>query len=87
MQKNFSKLNSGAAKLAAIKDQIRIRVIGFGWKDLHHPWSKNGVDYTPEELLHHLIDSIIPQQKHRLLTNESSFTKEDEAVGNKNFRH
>ena len=64
-KKYFSKLNSRAAKLEAVKDQIRIRVIGFGWKDLHHPWSKNAVDYTPEELLNHLINNIIPQQKHR----------------------
>ena len=61
----FKKLNSHAAKLEAVKDQIRIRVIGFGWKDLHHPWSKNGVDYTPDQLLSHLIDRIIPQQNKR----------------------
>jgi hypothetical protein len=61
----FKKLNSRAAKLEAVKDQIRIRVIGFGWKDLHHPWSKNGVDYTPDQLLSHLIDRIIPQQNKR----------------------
>ena len=52
-------------QLEAVKDRIQIRVIGFGWKDLHHPWSKNGADYTPEELLNHIINNIIPQQKHR----------------------
>jgi hypothetical protein len=40
------------------KEQIRINVLGFGWKDLHHPWSKDGVDYSPEEL-------IIPEQSSR----------------------
>ena len=64
-KKYFSKLNSRAAKLEAVKDQIRIRVIGFGWKDLHHRWSKNGADYTPEELLNDYINNILPQQKHR----------------------
>jgi hypothetical protein len=61
----YKKLNSRAAKLEAVKEQIRIRVIGFGWKDLHHPWSKNGVDYTPDQLLSHLTDNIIPQQYKR----------------------
>ena len=48
-----------------MKEQIRIRVIGFGWKDLHHPWSRDGRDYSPEELLTHLVDTIIPEQSSR----------------------
>jgi hypothetical protein len=63
-KKSFSKLNSHTAKLEAVKDQIGIRVIGFGRKDVHHPWSKNGVDCTAKELLNHLINNIISQQKH-----------------------
>ena len=46
----------------AIKEQIRIRVVGFGWKDLSHPWSKDGREYTPEELKLHLVTIIIPEQ-------------------------
>ena len=44
---------------------IRIRVIGFGWKDLSHPWSKNGKEYSPDELLEHLVETIIPEQQKR----------------------
>ena len=61
----FGKIQSKTAKLDAVKEQIRIRVLGFGWKDLHHPWSKDCVDYSPEELLAHLVDTIIPQQRSR----------------------
>ena len=69
---SFKKLNSFAVKLETVNDRIQIQVIGFGWKDLHHPWSKNGVDYTPDQLLSHLIDRIIPQQNKRGV--DSSFT-------------
>ena len=48
-----------------MKTQIRIRTVGFGWKDLHHPWSRNGKHYSPEELLEHLITVMIPEQKKR----------------------
>jgi hypothetical protein len=40
-------------------------VIGFGWNNLHHLWSKNGVHYSPADLLKHLINNIIPQQNTR----------------------
>ena len=33
----FRKIVSTTQKLEAIKDQIKMRVIGLGWKDLHHP--------------------------------------------------
>jgi len=54
-------LVSKTAKLEVVKFQIRICVIGFGWKDLHHPWSEQGVDFLPEQL--RLCDVIIPEQK------------------------
>jgi len=66
-QTHFKKLTSVTAKREAVKDQIRIRVLGFGWDDLHHPWSKDGVAYTPEQLLGHLINKIIPEQKKRTI--------------------
>ena len=43
--KKFDKLKSEAVQREAVKEQIRIRVIGLGWKDLRHAWSKNGVAY------------------------------------------
>ena len=33
----FRKIVLTTQKLEAIKDQIKMRVIGLGWKDLHHP--------------------------------------------------
>ena len=48
------------AGMEAVKDQIRNRVVGFGWKDLHHPWSKDGYEYTAEELFEHLLTKIVP---------------------------
>ena len=65
VQKEFSKLESKTARLEATKEQIRMRVIGFGWNNLHHAWSKDVCEYTPEELQDHLIKEIIPQQQKR----------------------
>ena len=47
-RREFGKLASKTAKLNTVKEQIRIRVLGFGWDDLHHAWSEGGVDFTPE---------------------------------------
>jgi hypothetical protein len=44
-----------------------IRTVGFGWKNLHHPWSKSGTDYSPEFLRDYIIKTILPEQdKHRI---------------------
>ena len=59
----FSKLTSKTAQKEAVKEQTQIRVIGFGWKYLHHPWSKSDKDYSPEHVRDYLIKSIIPEQK------------------------
>ena len=64
-KKRVAKLSSYSARLEAAKEKIRIRVLGFGWDDLHHVWSKDGYSYTPEELRDYLINIIIPQQKKR----------------------
>jgi hypothetical protein len=58
----YSKLTSIKSQNEVVKEKIRIRVIGFGWDDLHHPWSKGGVDYLPEQLKDHLINKIILEQ-------------------------
>jgi hypothetical protein len=68
-RKQFSKLTSITAKKKAVKEQIKVRVVGFGWKDLHHAWSKQGVDYTPEFLRDYLIETIIPEQRKRGIPN------------------
>jgi hypothetical protein len=38
-----------------------ICVAGFGWKDLHHQWSKYGNEFSRDELFEHLIKKIIPE--------------------------
>ena len=64
-KKEFKRLGSKTARLDAVKEQQRMRVIGFGWDDLHHPLSKGGKDYSPEELFDHFINTIIPEQLKR----------------------
>ena len=65
--KELNKLTSINAKTTALKDQIRIRVLGLGWEDCHHPWSHGGKDYTPEELATHLKEEIIKKHKSRVV--------------------
>ena len=64
-RRNFSKLTSETAKKEAVKEQIRVRVVGFGWKDLLCAWSKDGKAYSADTLLKHLIERVIPEQKRR----------------------
>jgi hypothetical protein len=61
----YKKLESNTARLNAVKEQIRIYIIGFGWKDLHHPWSKEGRAYTADELFKYLVQTLIPEISHR----------------------
>ena len=53
----FRKLGdlSETALEDVVKEQIRIRVLGFGWSDLHCKWSEKGEDKTAYELFQHLI--------------------------------
>ena len=42
-----------------MKEQIIIREIGFGWNCVHISWSKNGRDFTVEELRDQFIYIVI----------------------------
>eukprot|EP00957_Ditylum_brightwellii_P039469 2985750-Ditylum_brightwellii.AAC.1 len=46
--------------LAAVKEQILIRYLGFGWEEARHPWSKNNTPFTSVQLLNHFIDVFLP---------------------------
>ena len=39
-----------------------IRIRGFGWKTIHHAWSKEGYTYTGDELKDHLFKNIFPYE-------------------------
>ena len=60
----FAKLPSKSAKLEAVKEQIRIRVLGLGWADLSTPWTVDGAVLTPAMLMVHL-KKIITEQARR----------------------
>ena len=66
VDKELKKLKSKSAKLWALKENIRIRVIGLGWNEFSHPWSKNGIEYSPNELAEHL-KKIIKAEKRRVI--------------------
>ena len=71
-KKEFKKLESKTARLDAVKEQQRIRVIGFGWDDLHHPWSVDGDECSPEQLRDHLINKIIPEQSKQRIPEKTT---------------
>ena len=64
-KKEYKNLSSNTAKLNAVKEQLQIHIIGSGWKDLHHHWSKDGHVYTSDELFQYLLNTIIPEQSVR----------------------
>ena len=60
----YRKLKTPTAKLRAVKEQILIRYLGLGWIEAHHPWSKAGLTFSPDELFQHLIEKVIPLSKN-----------------------
>ena len=57
--RQFAKLTSNTERENSLKEQIRIREIVFGWNDVHISWSKNGRDFTGEELRDQFIDIVL----------------------------
>ena len=66
VDRELAKLKSKSAKLSAFKENIRIRVIGLGWKDLATAWSKDGKDFTPNQLANHLKHIIASQRSRQI---------------------
>ena len=66
VDRELAKLKSKSAKLSALKENIRIRVIGLGWKDLATAWSKDGKDFTPNQLANHLKHIIASQRSRQI---------------------
>ena len=54
VDEQLEQLRSNTAKLNALKEQIRIRVVGFGWTEFHITWSTKRVARTPDMLADHL---------------------------------
>ena len=50
-------------KYEALKENIKIRVIGFGWDQFHQAWSKDGNPYSIEFLAEKLKDIIRKSKK------------------------
>ena len=70
VKKKINELGSETVKKEAIKEQIKMRSEGFGWKDeCHHPWSIKGRFYESEELKQHLIEKILPFEELKKASN------------------
>jgi hypothetical protein len=42
----YDQIPSESSRLAAVKEQILIYKLGFGWTDCGHKWSENGKHFT-----------------------------------------
>eukprot|EP00957_Ditylum_brightwellii_P151767 11557056-Ditylum_brightwellii.AAC.1 len=61
-RREFAKLRSETVRRDAFKEQIWIRVKGFGWTDLSHAGSKGDIVYSLDQLLDHLVNEVISEQ-------------------------
>ena len=50
VDRDLKNLNNKSSKLLDLKDNIRVRVIGLGWKDLSTHWYNNGKSFTQGQL-------------------------------------
>ena len=51
-----------------------MRYLGLGIEEAHHPWYENTRSFTSRELLDHLVDKVIPQEKTIILPTEAPIT-------------
>ena len=58
-------LHSERTRLRAVKEQIMIRVKGFGWEDAAHAWSKGNVPYNSAELMEYFVTVVLPMTEER----------------------
>ena len=66
VDRELRMLKSKTAKLNVLKENIRMRVLGLGWKDLSIPWSKQGNILTVNQLTTHLKSIILQQKKKKV---------------------
>ena len=58
MNQGLRRLKTKKDKYAVLKDNILIRVIGYGWTQWRTQWSEGGRVKTPEELARRLKEII-----------------------------
>jgi hypothetical protein len=63
----LKKITSKTARYDALKENIMIRVKGFGWDWCKHAWSKNGRRYSIKELADHLKWIIKEERKRHVV--------------------
>jgi hypothetical protein len=63
VQKMLGRLKSESAKLEALKENIRMHVIGLGWKQFTITWSHKGAKQSVEELGAHLRMIVREEKK------------------------
>jgi hypothetical protein len=66
----YNQLGSESARLKAVKEQIMIRRLGFGWEDCAHQWSSKGHTYSSRELLNFLKSTVLPIEIKRGIPSE-----------------
>ena len=54
-----------------VKEQIIIVHLGFGFKEAHHPWSRDRYEYSAVELLQHFVKVCLPCTKKKNLPKEA----------------
>ena len=72
VERELKKLTSKTAKVYALKENIRMRVLGLGWTDLAITWSNRGVQLSVSELTSYLKAIIVHQKKGEFLRSHQS---------------
>ena len=63
------QITSISMRIEAMKEKIRIRVLGLGWEVCHHPWSAAGHEFTGKELAEY-IKKLIKRDKERNISSK-----------------
>ena len=71
VEKGLLEVSSEGAKLEALKDQFRIRVLGFGWGEYHQAWSIDGNPFNVEDLKYALF-VVMEDERGRTIPTSAS---------------
>ena len=66
----FNLFTTPTARYRYVKEQIHMRQLGLGWTEAHHPYSKGGYVYTPEELMEHFVKTVLPMASTKTIPTE-----------------
>ena len=67
----FEKIIAQYNKNICVKEKIVIVLLGLGFEEAHHPWSRGRYEYYSVELIEHFVKVCLTHTKNKNLPKEA----------------